>query len=41
MKRRLQVFKDGLMLTLKLLDMRIILPLSSADLLRNQFGAVL
>ena len=29
------------MLTLKLLDMRIELPLSSADLLRNQIGAVL
>jgi hypothetical protein len=29
------------MLTLQLLDMRIELPLSSADLLRNQIGAVL
>ena len=29
------------MLTLKLLDMRIVLPLSGADLLRNQIGAVL
>ena len=40
-ERRFQVFKDGLMLTLKLLDMRIVLPLSGADLLRNQIGAVL
>jgi hypothetical protein len=37
----LQVFKDGLTLTLKLLDMRIELPLSDADLLRNQIGALL
>ena len=40
-KRSLQVFEDGLMLTLKLLEMRIELTLSSGDLLRNQFGAVL
>ena len=29
------------MLTLKLLDMRIVLPLAGADLLRNLIGAVL
>ena len=40
-ERRLQVFKDGLMLTLEPLDMRVVLPLSSANLLRNQLGAVL
>ena len=37
----LQIFEYGLVLTLKLLDMLIELPRRSADLLRNQIGAVL
>ena len=37
----LEIFKSSFVLTLKLLDVLIELPLHSADLLRNQIGAVL